>query len=316
MTWLNIAIFVVSCLVLVRAGLWVVKSLIKISQFLGWREFMVSSVLMAFSTSLPEILVAVSSSFSGMPELSFGNVIGSNIIALTLVIGIGAILGGGIAFKGKTLQRATIYAAMYSLLPLILMLDNEVSRTDAFLLFFALIFYFAQLLAQEERFTKIFSNHFARDWLKFKGFLKNLGTFLLGVIFLVLSANGIVYSASHIASATNSSLIIVGSILVALGTSLPELAFGIRSVTMGHKQLILGDVMGSVVINSTLVLGLAALISPLKVNDFTPYLKGAFFTLATCIFFLVFAKSDRKITKKEALILLTIYVLFLITEIA
>ncbi len=315
MAWLYILIFIVSCFFLVRSGLWVVKALIKISQFLGWREFMVSSVLMAFSTSLPEIFIGISSAFSGTPKLSLGNIIGSNIIALTLVIGIGAILGKGIKFKGKILQRASIYAGIYALLPLLLMLDGNVSRGDGIILFFALAFYFLQLLSEEERFTKIFSNHFVNDWPHLKPLFKNIFLFFTGIALLLISAQGIVYSSSQIAHLFNFPLVIMGTILVAFGTSLPEVAFGIRSITMGHKELILGDVMGSVVINSTLVLGLAAVISPFKIDDFSPYLKGFIFTLATCLFFIIFARTDRKITKKESIFLIGIYILFVFAEV-
>ena len=315
MDWLYILIFIISCFFLVRSGLWVVKALIKIAQFLGWREFMVSSVLMAFSTSLPEIFIGISSAFSGMPKLSLGNIIGSNIIALTLVIGIGAILGKGIKFKGKVLQRASVYAGIYTLLPLLLMLDGNVSRGDGIILFFALAFYFLQLLSEEERFTKIFSNHFMNDWPRLKLLFKNIFLFFIGIVLLLISAQGIVYSSSQIASLFNFPLVIIGTILVAFGTSLPEIAFGIRSITMGHKELILGDVMGSVVINSTLVLGLTAVISPFQINDFSPYLKGTIFTIATCLFFIIFARTDRKITKREAIFLVGIYALFVFAEV-
>ena len=312
---LNLLIFIVSCLFLVRSGLWVVKSLIKMAQFLGWREFIVSSVLMAFSTSLPEIFIGITSAFSGMPRLSFGDVIGSNIIALTLVIGIGAILADGITFRRKFLQRASIYAGLYALLPLLLMLDRDISREDGIILFFALVFYFLQLLSEEERFTKVFSNHFTNDWPRVKALFKNLFLFFAGVAILLISAQGIVYSASQLADLFHFPLVIIGTILVALGTSLPELVFGIRSITLGHKQLILGDVMGSVVINSTLVLGLTAMISPFKINDFSPYFKGTIFTLATCLFFVFFARTDRKLTKKEAIFLVGIYALFVFAEV-
>ena len=196
------------------------------------------------------------------------------------------------------------------------MLDGDISRSDGIILLIALVFYFAQLLSEEERFTRIFSNHFInQNWARLKTFLKSLITFFLGVILLLISAQGIVFSASKIAQSLNFPIMIIGTILVALGTSLPEVAFGIRSITMGHKDLILGDVMGSVVINSALVLGLTALISPIKINDFSPYLTGIVFTFFTCLFFVIFARTDRKITKKEGIFLLFIYGLFVFFEV-
>ncbi|UZE93040.1 MAG: sodium:calcium antiporter [Candidatus Nealsonbacteria bacterium] len=315
MVWLYILIFIISCLVLIRSGVWVVKSLTKIAQFLKWKEFIVASVLIAFSTSFPEIFIGITSALHQKPELSFGNIIGSNIIVLTLVITIGVILAGGLKFKGKILQKSSVYAGIYGLFPLLLMLDGRVSRVDGIVLLLALSFYFDQLLSEEERFTKIFSNHFKEDWPYFKLFLKNLAMFWIGSGLLLISAEGVVFSAMKLAASLNLPLVIIGTIFVALGTSLPEIAFGIRSITMGHKEMILGNVMGSVIINSTLVLGLTALISPFDVSDFSPYLRGIIFTVATCLFFVIFARTDRRITKREAIFLLGIYIFFVATEI-
>ncbi len=315
MVWFYILIFIISCVVLIRAGVLVVRALTRIAQFLKLREFIVASVLMAFSTSLPEIFIGITSASHQKPELSFGDIIGSNIIVLTIVIAIGAILTKGLKFRGKILQRASVYAGIYGFLPLLLMLDGSVSRVDGIVLLLALSFYFDQLLSEEERFTKIFSNHFRENWPHFKLFLKNLFTFLVGVALLLISSEGIVFASLKLAASFNLPLVIIGTLLVALGTSLPEIAFGIRSITMGHKEMILGDIMGSVVINSTLVLGLVAIISPFEINDFSPYLKGIIFTVITCLFFVIFARTDRKITKKEALFLLAIYILFVFTTV-
>lgn len=314
MAWFYFFIFIVSCFALVRSGLWMVQSLIRIAQFLKWREFIVASVLMAFSTSLPEVFVGITSALHQTPELSLGMIIGSNIIALTLVIGMGAMFGKELKFKGRTLKRSSIYAGIYGLLPLLLMLDGNISRADGIILFLSLGFYFFQLLSREERFTKVFLNRFKGNWVQFKSFLKSLAMFWAGTGLLLLSAEGIVFSSLKLAVSLNLSLVVIGALLVSIGTSLPELTFGIRSITMGHEDMILGNVMGSVVINSAFVLGLVALISPFEIVNFSPYLRGIIVTVATCFLFVTFARTDSKITKKEALLLLLIYVTFFLAE--
>jgi cation:H+ antiporter len=313
--WLSILIFIASCLVLVRSGIWVVQALSKIAQFLKWREFIVASILMAFTTSLPELFIGVTSSFHQKPQLSFGDIIGANIIALTLVIGIGAILAKGLRFEGKILQRSSLYAAFIAPLPLLLMMDGKISRIDGVILFLAFGLYFYRLLSQEERFSKILSNSFNRDRVGFKLFLKDLGIFLGGVFLLLISAEGIVFSASSFAAEFNLPLVIIGAFLVALGTSLPELTFGIRSITMGHREMILGDVMGSVVINSTLILGLVALICPFEIANFSPYFIGIIFTVAAALFFTIFSRTSGTISKREAIFLILIYITFILFEI-
>ncbi|MCD6177737.1 sodium:calcium antiporter [bacterium] len=308
-------IFIVSCIVLVRSGTWVVRSLIRIAKFLGWKEFVVASILMAFATSLPEIFVGVSSALSNKPQLSFGNVIGSNILALTLVIGIGAILGNGLKFEGKTLRSSSIYAIIISLLPLFLILDRNVSRIDGVILLASLVFYFRELLKREEKFTKIFTNHFKRDLEGLKLFFKDLLLFFGGVFLLLISAEGVVFSSSSLSLELNLPLIVIGLFFVAVGTSIPEITFGIRSVMMGHKEMIAGDAIGSVVVNSALALGLVAVIAPFQIPQISFYIVGIVFTVITALAFLIFSWTEHKITPKEALILIEIYILFVLVEI-
>lgn len=315
MAWIYIIIFILSCLVLVRAGAWVVRSLTRIAQFLGWREFVVASILMAFTTSLPEIFIGLTSAIHQTPELSVGNIIGSNIIILTLVVGIAAIVANGLKLEGKILQRSAIYATFIAFLPLILIVDGGLSRFDGVILLFGLLFYFYRLFSQEERFTKKFSDHFKRDWVNFKGFVKDLGVFLTAVVVLLLSAEGIVYSATGLANQFDLPLIILGIFLVAFGTSIPEIVFGVRSIIMGHNEMIVGDALGSIVVNSSLVLGLVAFISPFELSVPSVYLTGVVFTIIAVFSFLVFSRTGQEIDKKEALLLIEIYVLFVLVEI-
>lgn len=309
-----IFIFIVSCLVLFWAGKLLVESLTRIAHFLGWREFVVASVLMAFVTSLPELFIGVFSAFHKRPQFSFGVIIGSNIIALTLIVGIGSLIAKQLRFGSKILQRSSLYTAAIAPLPFLLMLDGRISRWDGIVLFLAFGFYFHRLLSQEERFTKILSSSLRKDRVGFELFLKDLKMFFGGVCLLLLSAEGIVFSVLGLVEIFNLPLLIIGIFLVALGTSLPEIAFTIESITMGHKEMILGDVMGSVVVNSTLIWGLVALISPFEISTFSPYFIGILFTVIVALSFAIFAKTDRKISKREAIILLGLYILFVVSE--
>lgn len=298
-----------------RSGAWVIQALTRIARFLEWREFIVASLLMAFATSLPELFVGFFSAFHKKPQLSFGNVMGSNIIGLTLVIGIATLMAKGLKFEGKVLQRSSLYACLIAFLPLLLMLDGKISRTDGVVLLLTFTLYFNWLLYQKERFTKVLFKKLKNKVAQLQLFLKDFGIFLGGVFLLLCSAEGIVWSVSNLATIFNLPLVITGLLLVAIGTSAPEIVFGIRSVTMDHKEMILGCAVGSVVVNSTLVLGIVALICPFKIPDFSPYFIGIIFTVVTCLFFVIFATTEREITRKEALFLLSIYVAFLICEI-
>lgn len=312
MIGISLLIFIISCIVLVKSGTLVVKALTRIAQFLKWREFVVSSILMAFATSLPEFFIGINSAILKSSQLSFGNILGSNIIALTLVIGIGAVLAKEIKFEGKLIRKSLSLAPFITLFPLFLILDRDLSRWDGLILLMISFLYFSHLLLSKEKFTKIFPSV---NQISFKAFFKDLLFFLIGIFAMLFSARLIVFSALKIANIFNLSLVIVGALIIAIGTSLPEIAFGIRSILLKHKEMILGDVMGSVVVNSTLVLGITSLIYPFEIKTFSPYFVGIIFTFLVVFFFSIFAKTGYKITRKEAICLLAIYILFIFFEI-
>ncbi len=316
---LYILFFIAAGLVLAKAGTWTVKSLLRIADFLNWKKIIVASLLMGFVSSMPELFVGITAALSEKPELSFGNVIGSNIILLTLIIGVAVLFGGRIKVKGKAIQRSLSFACLYAFLPLLLMLDGEASRADGAILIIALVFYFRELMSSQRRFRKTFLDEREGESEKpireFKLFFKDLGIFLSSFGFMVFSAWALVFSAGRITQQFNLPLVLLGILGIALGTSLPELSFGIRSVIMKQKEMVLGNIFGSIVANSTLVLGITCLISPFRTYHFFPsYLSGFIFTGVAVLAFLFFSKTSKEITKKEAKALLFFYVLFLIVQ--
>lgn len=314
MIWFYLLIFIVSCAVLVKSGAWLVRSLTRIARYLKMTEFLVAFILMAFATTVPELFVGIMAALHGQPQLSFGNIIGSNIINLTLAVAVGVLVAKGLKCEGAIIQRVSIYTLVIAFLPIILMLDGSISRVDGVILILALIIYLQRLFYHKERFTRVFSNAFRRDWDRFRLFLKDLSVFLSGLFLLLVSAEGIVWTSSYLAEYFNLPLMIIGALIVALGTNLPEITFGVRAITLGHKDMVLGNLLGAVVINSTLVLAVTVLIAPLKIVSFTPYLAGIFFIVAAVLFFTIFSRTAREISKKEALFLLLIYVAFVVVE--
>jgi len=182
-------------------------------------------------------------------------------------------------------------------------------------------FYLRELFFHQKKFSdilikkdlnKVKNNNRKKDY---QLFFKDLNKFVVGFLLLIVSAQGIVFSAGRLALALDLPLVFMGAIAVAIGTSLPELSFGIRSIVMKQKQMLLGVIFGSVAINSSLVLGLTCLISPFKVYNIGLYVNGFIFTGLAVLFFLVFFKTGDKLTKKEAKFLLFIYVLFFVIQV-
>jgi cation:H+ antiporter len=293
---------------------WLVDILLRIALFLKLKEFVVGFFLMAFAASLPNFFVGIISALNKIPELSFGDVVGGNIVDLSLVIGLAALLSNaGLSAQSRTVQGSSIFTIFIGILPLFLISDHYLSQHDGILLILSFILYLSWLFSKRERFTKVY-NHAPKS-INFKNFLKDLFFLILATILLLASAKGVVNSALFFSTALNLPLGLIGLFIVGLGNSLPETFFSIQAAKKGQDWMVLGDLMGGVVMTATLVLGIVALISPIKIGDFSSFAIARFFLIISALFFLFFVRTDRKISKKEGILLLLIYISFLITEI-
>jgi len=313
---LYIFIFIVSCALLVFSGGATVRGLIRMAQFLRWKEFVVAFILMAFATSIPEFFVGVTAAINGIPELSLGDIFGANIINLTLAIGLAVLFLGKLEIERETVRRNSILVAIIALLPVLLLFDGDISRIDGVILLLAFVFYITWLFDRKELFSKVYDETPEIKKKKLvEGFLRDLGIFLGSVILLLLAAHGIVKSASYFAEFIGVPVGIIGILLVGAGTALPEVYFSIRAGRAGQPGMILGNLMGCVAITSTLVLGVVALICPIKIADFSPFAAARIFLLISVLLFLFISRTHEKISKTEAIILLLIYFVFLVFEI-
>lgn len=320
-----INIFVVSMFVVAWSGPWLVVSLTRIAKYLGWREFVVAFIMMAFVASLPNFFIGVTSAFRGIPELSFGDVSGNNLVALTLAVALAVLLSGrAIPAEGSTLQLSALFSVSIAILPLLLILDGNLSRADGILLIFVFIFYIVWLFSKGDRFRQVYSEKAemlkasARELpevIEFKDFLRALGSTALGAFLLVAGADGVVWSASYFADALNLSIPVIGILLVGSGNALPEIYFAISAAKKGQTDMILGNLMGSVMVPASLVLGLVVLINPIENVDLSPFAIARFFLILSAGLFYLAARTGKKITKKEAFVLLGVYITFVLVEI-
>jgi len=316
MIWVHIFIFVLSCFLLAISGKWMVSALARIARYLGWREFVAAFVIIAFGTSIPNLFVGIISALHKIPELSFGDVIGGNVTDLTLIVALAVFIAGGITTDSRTVRSSSLFTLFIAILPLILAWDGSISRVDGLILIMAFLFYIWWLFAKQERFTRIYDDAPKKETIKnFKLFLKDISILAGGLVLLLLSSEIIVRSASYFSINLGASLVSIGLLVVALGNCLPETYFSMASAKAGQTWMILGNLMGSVIICATLVLGVVALICPIQINNFSPFAAARFFMIISALFFLIFLRTDRKITKKEGMFLLLLYIAFIMVEI-
>jgi len=311
-----VLIFLACCVLLYFSGEWVIGGLMRMARFLGWREFVVAFFVMAFAASLPNLFIGITSALHKIPQLSFGDVAGNNLVALTIAIALAVLISKKeLPAESRTVQTTSIFTIIAALLPLLLILDGKLSRIDGILLIAFFIFYLFWLFSKRERFTKIYDTHKIPIIKEFKLFLKDLGKLILGIMLLIIAAQGIVASAQFFAKSFDITLVLIGVLITGLGSALPEIYFAVASAKRGETWMILGDLMGAVIVPATLVLGIVALIHPIEISDFSPLAIARFFLIISALFFLFFVRTDCKITKKEALFLLSIYLIFVLVEI-
>lgn len=307
-------IFIFSFGALFLSSNFLVDALTKVSKFLGWKEFVVSFFIMAFATTVPNFFVDMTAALQKVPQLAFSDVIGTNIADLTLIVAISALVSrAGLSVPSRTVQGSSLFTIVIALLPLILIQDGTLSRIDGFLLLIAFIFYLIWLFQKRERFTKVYENIPAS--LNFRSFLKNIIFLFLSLFLLLLSGQGIVKSAVFFSNYFHLPLTLIGILVVGLGTALPELSFTLQAARKGEDWMVLGDVLGSVVFTTTLVLGVIAVISPITINNLSPFIVAGGFLIISALFFLFCVRSGQKITRKEAVFLLLIYFAFVAVEI-
>lgn len=312
-------IFIISCYALYFSGNWLVDGLKRIGKFLRWREFIIAFMVMALASSLPNLFVGISSALHKIPQLSFGDIVGGNLIDLTLAVSLAVLIGGNvIPTKGRILERSALFTTFVAILPLLLIWDGILGRGDGLILLSVFVFYIFWLAFNKERF-KEFSGDEDKNMpgilKKFKVFIKDLGLVILSIFILLLAAEGIVQSAKFFAIALNISLPIIGILIVGLGNTLPEMRFAVASAKAGKTEMILGNLMGSVIIPATLVLGTVALICPIIVPNFTLFAIARIFLIISAIVFYIFTRRHGKITKKEAIVLFLLYIAFVVIEI-
>lgn len=316
MIFFYLFIFIISFFLLFFAGSKLVKSLIGIAKFLGWREFVVAFFVMAFAACIPNLFVDVNAALHNLPKLAFGDIVGGNMVDLSLVAALAVLMGSGILpAESRMVQTSAFFTAGIAVLPLLLILDGNLSRADAIILLFVFLAYCFWLFSKEDRFKKIYDGEGQKSIKSVPGFLKDSIKIIFFLALLLFASQGIVKSSQFLSDNLGISLATIGILIVGLGNCFPEIYFSIVSARKNQNWLILGDLMGSVIICSTLVLGIVALISPFEISDFSPFVIARIFTIIAALFFLVVIRTGQKITKKEGLFLLTIYIIFLLCEI-
>lgn len=310
MLWLDITIFLVSIGLLILAADLAVRMMSKLAGYLRINEYILAFALMAIATSIPELFVGINSALAGTGSLALGNVIGANILNLTLVIGIPILITGGIKLTSKVEKKDSLYMFILVALPAILMLiGNKIGRIDALILIIAFFMYGWQTIKARGAFhKKAQSTRLSR-----RGVVSNSMGLVACIVLLHFSSNMSVRYATSISETLSVPPIFIGLFIISIGTTLPELMVGFSAARSGHDDIVMGDIIGSVVTNATLVIGVSAMINPIKA-DFLLFIISTGFMLLAAFLFSTFAETGDKLYQKQGVALIMLYILFLVVE--
>ena len=294
---------------------WLVDGSTSIARKTGMSEFVIGLTIVGIGTSTPEMVVSYIAAFQGQSELALGNVIGSNIFNILMILGITTIISPVTMSKENRLKDIPLNIIVTGALMLIWILHsvlgvgaNEISRLEGGLMLAAFAFYLWMMFrsgngveeTQQEEGTKTFPN-----WLSVLMILGGLGGLIIGGRFFV-------NSATAIAQYLNLSEKFIAITIMAAGTSLPELATCIVAARKGRNQMALGNVIGSNIANILLIVGGAALISPLSLASIA-WVDFAVMMVASLVLLMsaYTIKRDR-IDRREGLLFIVIEVAYMV----
>lgn len=318
-----IFLIVLFSILLIKSTDMVVIAIRRISRQTETKVFALSVIVLALATSFPELFVGITSALEGEPSVSLGDVTGSNIANIALVGGLAAFFAGRVRVHGEYLTREVWVALLASTVPLILLLDGTLSRVDGLVL---LAIYLANATSffrrryvqigreqQEESFAYRFLRKFNHIDSRKR---KELGRLFIGVALMLLSADIIVRIAVFSAKAMDIPAFLIGLLVVAIGTSLPELVFSFRSLEDHEPSMFFGNLLGSTIANSTLVIGVVSLIQPIELHETNAYIVAITTFIIVFLVFWYFIRTKHRIDRWESLVLLLLYLTFVLFEIS
>ena len=310
---LQIALLIIGFAILIKGADWLVNGASSIATNFKVSKTLIGLTIVAFGTSAPELAVSISSLASGSTDMLLGNVIGSNIINLLLLIGVGALICP-ITVNKNTVKKELPILLLISTALVVLFLDmslantatNSITRSDAIicLLFFAIFLYYLIVMAKRNREIKSQKSEKPQYRLGKSFFLT-----VVGLVGLVLGSQLVVNSASFLASTIGVSDRIIALTVIAIGTSLPELVTTIVAARHKETDLIVGNIIGSNIFNICIVMGLpVAIFGTITPESFQAI--DLIMLVASAVLLFILTRRDHKISRIDGALMLTIFAIY------
>lgn len=300
---LNIILLLVGFVALIKGADIFVDASSSIAKKFNIPSIIIGMTIVAMGTSLPELSVSVTSSLVGLNDMSIANVTGSNIFNVLIALGICSTIG-----KLKISNYKDVITLLFSCIGLLLFaLNGTLGMFEGILLLVAFTIYILLMIKQAK------DNKEESEDEKQRNIFITVGLGILGAIAIVIGGNMVVNSASEIALKLGMSENLVGLTIVALGTSLPEFVTSVMATKKGELEIAIGNIIGSNIFNILLILGVASLISPMAVSVVA--ICDVMFMVFTVALFIFLTVKEKELNKKNGILLIMMYIVYLIITI-
>ena len=271
--WLAVIAVLIGLAILVWSADIFIDGATTLANSLGVPSFLIGVVILGLGTSAPEMVVSVLAALEGSPELALGNAYGSNIMNIALVLGTTALISP-IIIQKSIVKRDLPLLLVITILAAWQLRDGQLSQSDgiilllglAAVLIFQIVMNLRSSRQEDKKIASKNNEHSENKDRQSAGIFRGLASLIIGMSILILSSRAIVWGAVELATFWGLSELIIGLTVVAVGTSLPELVASLSAARKGEHDMALGNIIGSNIFNTLGVVGLAALIAPIRAD--------------------------------------------------
>ena len=300
-------ILIIGFIVLVKCADIFVCGSSNIAKSLGVPSLIVGLTIVAFGTSAPEASVSIISAIEGQNEISVGNVVGSNLCNLLIVLGISSLFRP-IAASKQVLKKDFLLSIISYLILFIFVINDIVistsnsflSRVEGLILFLILVIYLYRMIKKE--------NNKEKENIKFS--LSDIFKIIFGLVGIILGGNAIVDQAVLIAENFGVSKHLIALTIVAIGTSLPELVTSVIAAKKGENDIAIGNVIGSNIFNILFILGTSSIISPLNIYYNSIIDIGILLVFGVIVYILTY--KNKEINRKTGILMILMYFTYML----
>lgn len=307
---MDIICLLLGFIIIIKGSDMLVDGSVNLAKFLKIPTLVIGLTIVAIATGVPEIAISISSSLKGSNGLLLGNLLGSNIFNILVILGLIAIIKP-LYIKKEIILKNYAFALLSCLVLFIISYDiyfgdslvNLITRTEGILLLcFAGIFLYSTVLeATLDKKFKVEKGKFS---------FKDILYIVVGIILIGLSAEVIVNSAVNISKWLGIGEDLIGLTIIAVGTNLPELVTSIVAVRKGETDIAIGNLVGTNIYNIFLILGLAATINPIVISS-NAFIDIIVLAITSFIVY-IFIQHKKDINRKEGIIMILLYIIYIV----